>query len=159
VYAIDATDGHIIWSFDPRVRDALAGDPFMAWSARVNRGVAVWDGMVLATTADCRLIGIDAATGKQRWSQMTCDIELGYAITDSAYVGGGKVFVGNAGSESREKNRGYVSAYDVQSGEMLWRFYIVPSDNPEENTSAAMKMAAATWSGDALEKFGGGGRP
>jgi quinohemoprotein ethanol dehydrogenase len=92
VYAIDATDGHIIWSFDPRVRDALAGDPFMAWSARVNRGVAVWDGMVLATTADCRLIGIDAATGKQRWSQMTCDIELGYAITDSAYVGGGKVF-------------------------------------------------------------------
>jgi quinohemoprotein ethanol dehydrogenase len=157
VYAIDATDGHIIWSFDPRVRDALAGDPFMAWSARVNRGVAVWDGMVLATTADCRLIGIDAATGKQRWSQMTCDIELGYAITDSAYVGGGKVFVGNAGSESREKNRGYVSAYDVQSGEMLWRFYIVPSDNPEENTSAAMKMAAATWSGDALEKFGGGG--
>jgi quinohemoprotein ethanol dehydrogenase len=157
VYAIDATDGHVIWSYDPEVRKALAEDPFMSWSARVNRGVAVWDGMVLATTANCRLIGIDAATGKEQWSQQTCDTQLGYAITDSPYVGGGKVFVGNAGSESREKNRGYVSAYDVQSGEMLWRFYTVPSDKSEENTSAAMKMAAATWSGDALEKFGGGG--
>jgi quinohemoprotein ethanol dehydrogenase len=157
VYAVDAVDGHVIWSFDPGVRQALAEDPFMGWSARVNRGVAVWHGMVLATTADCRLIAIDAETGKERWSQVTCDTELGYAITDSPYVGGNKVFVGNAGSESREKNRGYVSAYDVQSGEMLWRFYIVPSDKPEENTSDAMKMAAATWSGDALEKFGGGG--
>ena len=48
----------------------------------------------------------------------------------------------DAGSESGEKNRGFVSAYDVQSGEFLWRFYIVPSDNPDENQSEAMKMAA-----------------
>ena len=157
VYAIDAEDGQVIWSFDPQVQLAFADDPFLSWPARSNRGVAVWDGMVLATTADCRLIGIDAATGEERWSQQTCDTEFGYAITDSPYVGGGKVFVGNAGSESELKNRGYVGAYDVQTGEMLWRFYTVPSDKPEENTSAAMKMAAATWSGDALERFGGGG--
>jgi len=157
VYAIDAKDGQVIWSFDPGVRQAFADDPGLSWSARVNRGVAVWDGMVLATTADCRLIGVDAATGVQKWSQQTCDTQLGYTITDSPYVGGGKVFVGNAGSESREKNRGYVSAYDVLNGKMLWRFYAVPSDKPEENTSPAMKMAAKTWSGDALEKFGGGG--
>jgi quinohemoprotein ethanol dehydrogenase len=157
VYAIDAENGRVIWSFDPNVRQAFGDNPFMSWSARVNRGVAVWDGMVLATTADCRLIGIDAATGRKRWSQQTCDIELGYAITDSPYVGGGKVFVGNSGSESGQKNRGYVSAYDVQTGEMLWRFYTVPSDKADENTSAAMKMAAATWSGDALATFGGGG--
>jgi quinohemoprotein ethanol dehydrogenase len=157
VFAIDAEDGRILWSFDPDVRQAFVNDPSMSWSARVNRGVAVWKGMVFATTADCRLIGIDAATGKERWSRETCDIALGYAITDSPYVGGDKVFVGNAGSESGEKNRGYVSAYDVQSGELLWRFYTVPSDKPEENTSAAMKMAAATWSGDALATFGGGG--
>ncbi len=157
VYAIDAEDGRVIWSFDPGVRQAFADDPYISWSARVNRGVAVWDGMVLATTADCRLLGLDAATGAQKWSQQTCDTQLGYTITDSPYVGGGKVFVGNAGSESGEKNRGYVSAYDAGSGEMLWRFYTVPSDQPEENVSPAMKMAAATWSGDALEKFGGGG--
>ena len=157
VYAIDAEDGRVIWSFDPGVRQAFADDPYISWSARVNRGVAVWDGMVLATTADCRLLGLDAATGVQKWSQQTCDTQLGYTITDSPYVGGGKVFVGNAGSESGEKNRGYVSAYDAGNGEMLWRFYTVPSDQPEENVSPAMKMAAATWSGDALEKFGGGG--
>ena len=157
VYAIDAADGRVNWSYDPDVRQAFADDPDLSWTARVNRGVAVWDGLVLVTTADCRLIGVDAATGSERWSQQTCDTQLGYAITDSPYVGGGKVFVGNAGSESGEKNRGYVSAYDVQSGEMLWRFYTVPSDNSEENTSPAMKMAAATWSGDALERFGGGG--
>jgi quinohemoprotein ethanol dehydrogenase len=157
VYAIDAEDGRVIWSFDPGVRQAFADEPYLSWSARVNRGVAVWDGMVLATTADCRLLGLDAATGAQKWSQQTCDTQLGYTITDSPYVGGGKVFVGNAGSESGEKNRGYVSAYDAGSGKMLWRFYTVPSDQPEENVSPAMKMAAATWSGDALEKFGGGG--
>jgi len=157
VYAIDAEDGQVIWSFDPGVRQAFADDPGLSWSARVNRGVAVWGGMVLATTADCRLLGLDAATGVQIWSQQTCDTQLGYTITDSPYVGGGKVFVGNAGSESGEKNRGYVSAYDVASGEMLWRFYTVPSDQPEENRSPAMKMAATTWSGDSLEKFGGGG--
>ena len=157
VYAIDAEDGRVIWSFDPGVWQAFADDPELSWTARVNRGVAVWDGMVFATTADCRLLGLNAATGAQKWSQQTCDTQLGYTITDSPYVGGGKVFVGNAGSESGEKNRGYVSAYDAGSGEMLWRFYTVPSDKPEENVSPAMKMAAATWSGDALEKFGGGG--
>ena len=116
VYAIDAADGRIIWSHDPDIRPAFADDPDLSWPARVNRGVAVWDGLVLATTADCRLLGLDAATGSERWSQQTCDTQLGYAITDSPYVGGGKVFVGNAGSESGEKNRGFVSAYEVESG-------------------------------------------
>lgn len=159
VYAIDAEDGHIIWSFDPDVKKAFSDRPGLSWPARVNRGVAVWNGLVLATTADCRLIGIDAASGKKLWSQQTCDWHEGYAITDSPYVGGDKVFVGNAGSESGQKTRGYVSGYDARTGEMVWRFYTAPSDNPAENTSAAMRMAAATWSGDALEKFGGGGNP
>ena len=157
VFAIDAKTGDTIWQYDPDVRSRLADDPYMSWTARVNRGVAVWQGKVLASTADCRLIALDAKTGKETWSRQTCDRSLGYAITDSPYVGGDKVFVGNAGSESGEKNRGYVSAYDVASGDLQWRFYTVPSDKPEENDSAAMKMAARTWSGTALEEFGGGG--
>jgi PQQ-dependent dehydrogenase (methanol/ethanol family) len=157
VFAIDASDGRILWTYDPDVRASLAADPFLSWPARVNRGVAVWEGRVFATTADCRLIALDAATGREAWSQQTCDKKQGYAITDSPYVGGGKVFVGNSGSESQEKNRGYVSAYDADSGQMIWRFYTVPSDKASENTTAAMKLAAKTWSGDALEKFGGGG--
>ncbi|NNF40899.1 MAG: PQQ-dependent dehydrogenase, methanol/ethanol family [Woeseiaceae bacterium] len=157
VFAIDAKTGDTLWQYDPDVRSRLAQDPHMSWTARVNRGVAVWQGKVLATTADCRLVALDAKTGKESWSRQTCDRSLGYAITDSPYVGGNSVFVGNAGSESGEKNRGYVSAYDIASGKLKWRFYIVPSDKPEENTTAAMKMAASTWSGTALEEFGGGG--
>lgn len=157
VFAIDAASGDIIWQYDPDVRSRLAQDPGMSWTARVNRGVAVWQGKVLLATADCRLIALDARTGEEAWSKQSCDRALGYAITDSPYVGGDSVFVGNAGSESHEKNRGYVSAYDVDDGELKWRFYTVPSDKPGENTSPAMKMAARTWSGTALEEFGGGG--
>lgn len=156
VFALDAKTGRIRWSYDPGIRNSLA-EGGSSWIARANRGVAVGDGKVFVATADCRLIAIDGATGKEAWSESTCDPELGYAISDSPHFGGGKVFVGNAGSESGEKNRGYVSAYDAKSGDFLWRFYTVPSADPAENTTPAMKMAAKTWSGDALEKFGGGG--
>ncbi len=69
-----------------------------------------------------------------------------------------RVFVGNAGSESPRPNRGYVSAYDANGGELLWRFYIVPSANPAENDTPALKIAAKTWSADMLRKHGGGGQ-
>lgn len=157
VFALNARTGEILWSYDPDLKSAFGQGRALSWLARANRGVAVGDGHVFLSTADCRLIGLDAATGKKRWETLTCDIEQGYGISDSPYYGGGKVFVGNAGSESGEKNRGYVSAYDAETGERLWRFYTVPSDNPAENTTPAMKMAAATWTGDALTRFGGGG--
>ncbi len=157
VYALDASNGEVLWSFDPEVRKSFAESPGLSWISRVNRGVAVWDGSVFATTADCRLISLDAATGKVNWSKKTCDNGAGYSISDSPYVGGNKVFVGNAGSESPDGDRGYVSAFDHKSGELLWRFYIVPSANDDENDTPAMKMAAKTWSGDTLAKHGGGG--
>jgi quinohemoprotein ethanol dehydrogenase len=157
VFAVDASDGHIIWSFDPEIKKAFAAHPRLSWAARANRGVAVGGGGIYVGTADCRLFGLDAATGKVRWEQTTCDPEFGYAITDSPYYGGGKVFVGNAGSESQKVNRGYVSAYDAGTGKFLWRFYTVPSPDPAKNTTPELKLAAKSWSGDALEKFGGGG--
>ncbi len=157
VLAIDAGSGDILWQHDQGVREAFASQPMLSWPARVNRGVAVWAGRVYLSTADCRLVALDAGTGTQLWTRQTCDNDKGFFITDSPYVGGGKVFLGNAGSESEEKGRGYVSAYDALSGELKWRFYIVPSDNPEENDTPAMQMAAKTWSGDTLEKHGGGG--
>ncbi len=157
VFAIDATDGHMLWSYDPEVRKVFATRPRLSWPARGNRGIAVGDGNVYVATADCRLIAIDAKEGQALWEKVTCDPDFGYAISDSPYYGGGKVFIGNAGSESRKKNRGYVSAYDAKTGEFLWRFYTVPSADNAENKTATMQMAAKTWSGDALEKFGGGG--
>jgi len=155
--AVDAKNGDLLWSYDPEVREAFAERPSLSWLARANRGVAVRDGKVFLTTVDCRLIVLDASNGTHLWSRQTCDNALGYFITDSPYVGGDKVFVGNGGSESQLKGRGYVSAYAASNGELLWRFYIVPSDKPEENDTPALKMAAQTWSGDALAKHGGGG--
>jgi quinohemoprotein ethanol dehydrogenase len=156
VLALDAKSGDILWQYDPEVREAITERPTLAWLARAHRGVAVWEGKVLLTTADCRLIALDAEKGTHLWTRQTCDNAFGYFITDSPYVGGGKVFVGNGGSESQLKGRGYVSAYTTD-GDLQWRFYIVPSDKPEENDTPALKMAAKTWSGDALAKHGGGG--
>lgn len=152
-WAVDAASGELLWSYDPETVITDSNN----WTGRVNRGVAVVGERVLVTVSDCRLVGLDRATGKPAWTQRTCDPAQGYSISDAPHVGGGKVFVGNAGSEKGVRNRGYVSAYDAQTGEFLWRFHIVPSHLTEENTTPAMKMAYQTWSGDALEKFGGGG--
>jgi len=76
-----------------------------------------------------------------------------YTISDAPRVGGGRIYLGNAGSESGKKNRGYVSAYDPYTGRMLWRFYTVPSDDPAQNTTPAMQMAAKSWTGDAWKPW------
>jgi quinohemoprotein ethanol dehydrogenase len=157
VVALDAASGRIRWSYESDVRDAFDEYPWLSWISRANRGVAVWGDSVFVTTADCRLTSLDADNGEPRWTRQVCDVEQGYSISDSPYVGGGKVFVGNAGSESDENNRGYVSAFDAQTGKPLWRFYIVPSHIPEENDTPALRMAAKTWSGDTLATIGGGG--
>ena len=157
VFAIDAATGEFRWTFDPELQKRFEESPYLSWGSRTNRGVAVWDGKVFVTVSDCRLIALDAGTGQEVWSQVTCDPKKGYSTRDAPRVGNGKVFVGNSGSESPEKKRGYVSAYDAGNGALLWRFFIVPSDDPKENQSAAMQMAAETWSGNTLQKFGGGG--
>jgi quinohemoprotein ethanol dehydrogenase len=157
-FAIDAATGKVLWSHDAGVRARLASDPSMSWLARANRGVAVWGGKVYQTTADCRLLALDAKTGRELWSQQTCDPAQDYGISDSPYVGGDKVFVGNAGSESPRPNRGYITAYDADSGKQLWRTFVVPSAKDEENDTPALKMAAKTWSRKTLEAHGGGGQ-
>src|SRR5690606_39207090 len=96
----------------------------------------------------------DAASGQEVWSTETIDKDWPYSITGAPRVADGKVCIGNAGAELGV--RGYVSAYDAETGEFLWRFHTVPG-NPElgfEND--AMRMAAETWNGE-WWKLGGGG--
>src|SRR5215472_13791387 len=71
VYAVDAASGRLLWKFDPKVK--LNGAINGSYSARTNGGVAVWEGKVFVGTGDCRLIGIDAATGKQIWQALVCE--------------------------------------------------------------------------------------
>jgi quinohemoprotein ethanol dehydrogenase len=152
VYAIDAATGKLIWKFDPHIRldQALNG----SYSARTNAGVAVWEGRVFVGTGDCRLIGIDAATGQQLWESQVCE-PTQTGITNAPHIAKGKVIIGYNGSD--DGVRGSIAAYDAQTGKELWRFWTVPGDPKKPYESKALQeIAARTWpkSGDAW-KMGG----
>jgi PQQ-dependent dehydrogenase (methanol/ethanol family) len=116
----------------------------------------VWKGKVFVGTLDGRLVGLNARTGAPVWSVLTVDPSKAYTITGAPRVVKGKVLIGNGGADMGTGIRGYVSAYDAETGQMAWRFHTVPDpSNPTE--SAAMAMALKTWKGDLLKVRGGGG--
>src|SRR5437867_12872325 len=71
IYAVDAATGKLLWKFDPRVRLDMAING--SYSARTNGGVAVWNGKVFVGTGDCRLVAVNAATGKEIWEATVCN--------------------------------------------------------------------------------------
>ena len=151
VFALDAATGATLWSYDPKVAPEWG---INACCDVVNRGVAVWKGKVFVGTLDGRLVGLDAASGKVVWETLTVDRKFRYTITGAPRVAKGKVIIGNGGSEMGV--RGYVSAYDAETGKMLWRFYTVPGDPSKPFESPILQRAAKTWTGE-WWKFGGGG--
>ena len=153
IHAVDAASGELLWSYDPQIKLNLSVTG--SWVSRWNRGVAVWDGKVIVGTGDCRLVAVDAEMGTPVWDVETCDSSAGYGITGAPRVGEGKVFIGNAAADFGL--RGYVTAYDADSGEQLWRFYTVPRDPALGQETEVLAMAAETWSGDVWHQFGGGG--
>ena len=120
----------------------------------VNRGLAAWNGKLFLGTLDGRLIALDATTGKMVWETPTIDPIFRYTITGAPRVVKGKVIIGNGGGEFGV--RGYVSAYDAETGKMIWRFYTVPGDPSKPFESPILQKAAKTWTGE-WWKFGGGG--
>ena len=153
IYAVDAASGDLLWSYDPQVKLNLS--VFGSWLSRWNRGVAVWNGKVIAGTGDCRLVAVDAGTGTPVWEVETCDSSAGYAITGAPRVGDGKVFIGNAGADWGL--RGYVTAYDADSGQFLWRFYTVPRETVPDREIQDTETAAETGSEEVGRQHGGGG--
>src|SRR4029077_1236794 len=151
VYAVDAASGKLNWTFDPHIRlnQALNG----SYSARVNAGVAVWEGKVFVGTGDCRLIAIDATAGKQLWEATVCD-PLQTGITGAPHVAKGKVLMGYNGSD--DGVRGALAAYDANTGKEVWRFWTVPGDPSKPFETKALEMAAKTWSGKDSWRIGGG---
>jgi len=153
VYAVDAVTGADIWSYDPKVPGEVGRK---ACCDVVNRGVAVYKGKVYVASLDGRLIALDAATGKELWQKDTIvNRDLFYTITAAPRVANGKVYIGNGGAEFGV--RGYVTAYDAETGDQLWRFYTVPGDPSKPFESPAMETAAKTWKGGEWWKIGGGG--
>jgi len=151
VFALNAATGAPIWSFDPKVAPTWDVN---ACCDVVNRGVALWEGKVFVGTLDGRLIALDAKTGKRIWETLTIDPQFRYTITGAPRVVKGLVIIGNGGAEMGV--RGYVSAYDAETGKLVWRFYTVPGDPSKPFESPILENAAQTWTGE-WWKHGGGG--
>jgi len=151
IYAYEAKSGRQLWQFDPKVPGEWAVN---ACCDVVNRGVAAWNGKVYIGTIDGRLIAVDAATGKPVWDIYTIERDQPYSITGAPRVVKGLVLIGNGGAEFSA--RGYVSAYDAETGRMVWRWYTVPGDPTKPFENPQMEMAARTWGGE-WWKTGGGG--
>jgi len=141
VFALDARTGKELWTFDPKVdgqalRKACCDD--------VNRGVAVWKGKVYVGALDGRLIALDAANGQVVWQADTfIDKTRGYTITGAPEIAGHVVVIGNGGADFDA--RGYVSAWDLETGEFRWRFFTVPGDPVKGFEHPELEMAAKTW--------------
>ncbi|HEY6816252.1 MAG TPA: PQQ-dependent dehydrogenase, methanol/ethanol family, partial [Croceibacterium sp.] len=151
VTAYDARTGRMLWSYDPEVPLRFGR---LACCDIVSRGLAAWNGKIYVATLDGRLIALDAKSGKPVWSTLTVDNSKGYTITGAPRVFDGKVLIGNGGAEIGV--RGYVSAYDAESGAQLWRWHTVPGNPADGFENAAMERAAATWTGEWWRAGGGG---
>jgi quinohemoprotein ethanol dehydrogenase len=153
--AYDAATGRVLWTYDPQVPREWGR---YACCEPVSRGLAAWKHSVIIGTLDGRLISLDAKTGKPDWTVQTFDKSSPYSITGTPRVFDGKVIVGNGGADLGV--RGFVAAYDAETGRRLWKFYTVPGDPSQgpdhEASDSAMPMAAQTWKGE-WWKLGGGG--
>jgi len=156
IYAINAESGQRLWEYDPKVPGASA---VRGCCDVVNRGAAFYDGKVYIGTFDGRLIALDAASGKLLWSVDTVDQNRSYSITGAPRIVKGKVIIGNAGAELGV--RGYVTAYDAQTGRRVWRFYTVPNADGKPDGAASDRAlkgyAEKTWFAGNWKQTGGGG--
>ncbi|UCF20612.1 MAG: PQQ-dependent dehydrogenase, methanol/ethanol family [Gemmatimonadota bacterium] len=151
--AVDASSGELLWEYDPQVIEHAGDRLRIMWD--VSRGIALYKGKVYVATVDGRLIAVDARTGTEVWSVMTLDPELPLFVTGAPKAFRGLVVIGNGGTELGAI-RGYLDAYDAETGERVWRWYTVPGNPADGFENEAMAMAAETWTGE-WWKYGGGG--
>ena len=165
VVAVDARTGKVKWRWDPQIPHPTFKTDARGLRTRlgpslccgpVNRGVAYHDGKVFVGTLDSRLVALDAKNGRTIWSTQVASKADDYSITSAPRVIKGRVITGSSGSEFGV--RGFVAAYDAQTGKQVWRFWTVPGDPSLGFENAAMERAAKTWNG-AWWKYGGGGTP
>jgi quinohemoprotein ethanol dehydrogenase len=152
IHAVDALTGKELWMYDAKVPEARGRKLRLAWG---TRGIAWWNGKIYTGTQDGRLIALDAKTGQQLWSVMTVGEDDGRYITGAPRVFDGKVIIGHGGADVAAV-RGYVTAYDADTGKQLWRWYTVPGDPSKPFENKAMEMAAKTWFGEWWKQGGGG---
>jgi quinohemoprotein ethanol dehydrogenase len=152
VMAVDAKTGKQLWLHDPKVNKAWNGNICCGVD---NRGAAAWKGKIIFGTLDGRLIALDAKSGKQVWSTKATPNERRYSITSPPRIANDTIFIGSAGAEFDA--RGYIDAYDAETGKHKWRFWTVPGDPAKGFENKTMEMAATTWKTPGWWTQGGGG--
>ena len=163
VFAIDLETQKIVWKYEPKQDPSVI--PVMCCDT-VNRGLAYAEGKVLLQQADTTLVALDAKTGKKLWDVKNGDPKVGGTNTNAPHVFKDKVITGISGGEFGI--RGYVAAYDINTGKQVWKGYSTGPDaemlmDPEKTmTWTNGKMAPVgkdssikTWQGDQW-KIGGG---
>jgi quinohemoprotein ethanol dehydrogenase len=152
VFAVDARTGQEKWRWDPEVNQTTVRPK--ACCGVVNRGLAIYQGMIIAPVIDGRLQALNAETGKVIWEARVAFPQGDYTITMAPRVAKGKVIIGVSGGD--RPTRGFFAAYDVMTGYPAWKFYTVPGDPSKPFENDAMKKASATWAADAWKQGGGG---
>ena len=153
VHALDARTGEEIWRYDPEVPREHASK---GCCDVVNRGVALHEGVVYVGAFDGNLHAIDAVTGERKWMVDTIENrDMAYTITGAPRVYKGNVIIGNGGAEYGV--RGYITAYDAETGDEKWRWYSVPGDPSKPFENESMEKAAETWDASVPYWEAGGG--
>ena len=138
-WAIDARSGRQIWRYRRDVPEDV-----LPCCGRVNRGFGMLGDKLFMVTLDAHLLALDMKTGTVVWDAVLEDFQKGYAATIAPLVVGNNVIVGVAGGEFGI--RGFIDAYNAQTGKRTWRFYTVPA--PDE-------PGGETWPGDSWQRGGG----
>ncbi|MEJ6011348.1 PQQ-binding-like beta-propeller repeat protein [Novosphingobium aquae] len=156
IQAFNAATGRLLWEWDARTREIAQLNLHMSWG---NKGIAWSNGKVIVGTTDGRVIALDDRTGKPVWEQRQYGLGDMKNNNGPPRVFGGKVIIGHGGADITPE-RGYVTAYDVNTGKQLWRFYTVPGDPAQPAATKAEQVMRSTWSGwmgaDG-KRIGGGG--
>lgn len=151
VYAVDAQTGEKKWVYDPQVDGSIGR---VLCCGAVNRGLALKGDTLFVATLDGYLIALNKYNGNVIWKVDTfISRNSAYSITGAPRLTDKLVVIGNGGAEKGV--RGYITAYDMESGKKAWRFFTVPGKGPDENVDVS--RARATWSEDMPWEYGGGG--
>src|SRR5438034_227310 len=142
VHAVNAATGELLWKYDRRTAEDVGA---LVRLIPHNRGVALYKDKVIFGTLDAHLVALDAKTGKPAWETKIVDYSDGYFVSQAPLVIKGKVVVGIAGPGEMGP-RGFVEAFDADTGKSQWRWYSIP---------AAGERGSETWAADTW-KIGGG---
>ncbi len=153
VYAVDGATGPLKWEYDPQTWRFNPSKLYLNFAA--SRGLAYANGKIFIAAFDGRLIALEASSGKELWTAETISRTSNQWITGAPYTFKDKVIVGQAGADMGE--RGYVTAYDQETGKQAWRFYPVPGSPEDNEGDPLMEKAAKTWYGEWWKGKTGGG--